>query len=72
MFILSQSSLPQLWAAIFPTCNHLLNSSSDPNEAKGSKMEPKVIGHPSQKVPIESNMELLLGGSSPRGRRQRR
>ena len=32
--------------------------SSDPNEPKGSKMEPKVIAHPSQEVPIESNMEL--------------
>ena len=32
--------------------------SSDPNEPKDSKMEPKVIAHPSQEVPIESNMEL--------------
>ena len=38
--------------------------SSDPNEAKGSKMEPKVIAHPSYKVPIESHMELQA--STPR------
>ena len=49
--------------------------SSDPNEAKGSKMEPKVIAIQAQRSPSRatwSSKHPILSDSSLRGRRQRR
>ena len=49
--------------------------SSDPNEPKGSKMEPKVIAIQAKRSPSRatwSSKHLVLGDSSLGGRRQRR
>ena len=49
--------------------------SSEPNEAKGSKMEPKVIAIQAQRSPSRatwSSKHPVLSDSSLRGRRQRR
>ena len=49
--------------------------SSEPNEAKGSKMEPKVIAIQAQRSPSRatwSSKHPILSDSSLRGRRQRR